>query len=108
MTLTSLLLQAAPNATQSLITNFVFIGGIILVFYFFMIRPQSQKQKAQQKFLSELTKGTMVITIGGVHGKIVELAENTLTLEVDKGTRLTIERSAVSMEATQKLNTEKK
>ena len=57
----------------------------------------------QKKFREELTKGMMVITIGGLHGKLIAIDDDTITLEVDKGVRLTFDKASVSMEATMRL-----
>ena len=80
----------------------LFLGGIAVVFYFFMIRPQQKKQKDQKKFINEIKKGDAIVTIGGVHGKIVELDEETVTIDVEKGARIKFERSAISLEASKK------
>ncbi|MBI2271014.1 MAG: preprotein translocase subunit YajC [Bacteroidetes bacterium] len=77
---------------------------IIVVFYFFMIRPQLKKAKDQKKYREELKKGDKVITIGGIHGKIVEMNDKTFVIEVEGGVRLKIEKSAVSMEFSANLN----
>ena len=79
-------------------------GAIILVFYFFMIRPQQKKAKDQKKFREELTKGMFVVTIGGLHGRLIAMEDDTVVVEVDKGVRLTFDKSAISMEATAKVN----
>ena len=71
---------------------------IILVFYLFFIRPQMKKQKDLRKYRESLKKGDRVITIGGIHGKIVEEQERTFTIEVEGQNRLKIERTAVAME----------
>lgn len=71
---------------------------IILVFYLFFIRPQMKKQKDLKKFREALKKGDKIITIGGIHGKIVEEQERTFTIEVEGQNRLKIEKSAVAME----------
>jgi preprotein translocase subunit YajC len=71
---------------------------IIVVFYLFFIRPQMKKQKDLRKYRESLRKGDKVITIGGIHGKIVEEQEKTFTIEVEGGIRLRIERSAVAMD----------
>ena len=71
---------------------------IIVVFYFFMIRPQLKKSKEQKKYREELKKGDKVITIGGIHGKIIEENDKTFVIEVEGGSKLKIERAAVSME----------
>ncbi|MFZ6664333.1 preprotein translocase subunit YajC [Peijinzhouia sedimentorum] len=84
-------------------------GGIILVFYFFMIRPQQKKQKDQKSFSESLTKGAMVVTIGGLHGKVLTVEDTTVTLEVDKGTRMVFEKSAISLDSSkQYMDTAKK
>ena len=79
--------------------NLVFIGGILLVFYFFMIRPQQKKQKDQKKFIGDIKKGDMVVTLGGIHGKVVGIEEGTITLEVDRGSKIKMEKSSISLEA---------
>lgn len=94
--LTSILLQAAPGGG---IGNFVFIGAIILVFYFFMVRPQQKKQKDQKKFVEEIKKGDMVVTIGGMHGKVYAVEDDAIILDVDKGTKLKFEKTSISLEA---------
>ena len=71
---------------------------IILVFYLFFIRPQMKKQKDLRKYRESLKKGDRVITIGGIHGKIVEEQERTFTIEVEGQNRLKIEKTAVAME----------
>ena len=73
----------------------------MVVFYFFFIRPQMKKAKEQRKFREALKKGDKVVTIGGIHGKIANINDNTVTLEVDTNTRLEIEKSAILSDATQ-------
>lgn len=77
--------------------------GVMIVFYFFMIRPQQKKQKDQQKFREGLKKGDSVVTIGGLHGKVYAVEATTVTLEVDKGIKLTFEKTAVSQENSAKV-----
>ncbi len=78
---------------------------IIVVFYFFMIRPQMKKAKDHKKFVEELKKGDKVVTTAGIHGKIVDVSETTFLVEVDSGTKIRFEKSAVSLEASKALNT---
>ena len=85
----------------------VFLVAIIVVFYFFMIRPQMRKQKAEQNFRTTLEKGAKIITIGGIHGRIVEVSEKTFLIEVDNNVRMRIEKSAISAEATKALDQSK-
>jgi preprotein translocase subunit YajC len=73
---------------------------IMAVFYVFMIMPQMRKQKKQRNFLSEIQKGDHVVTTGGMHGKVVSIQEQTLTLETESGNRVKFEKAAVSFEMT--------
>lgn len=77
--------------------------AIILVFYFFMIRPQMSRQKKEKAFQSEIKKGTKVVTSSGIHGKIAEInaTDNTVTLETGAG-KIKFENSAISMELSKK------
>ncbi len=93
------LAQATTPSDGGGYTQIIFFVGIAVVFYFFMIRPQQKKQKNQKKFLGEIKKGDAVVTIGGLHGKVHSLNENTITLEVDKGTKMVFEKSSISLEA---------
>lgn len=74
---------------------------ILIVFYFFFIRPQTKKNKEQKKFRAELKKGDKVVTIGGLHGKIVELKETTVIMEIGSQIKATVEKSAIVMDNTQ-------
>jgi preprotein translocase subunit YajC len=98
-----ILLQAAKaNQGGSLLTQLLFIGGILLIFYLFMILPQQRKQKDMQKFRESLKVGDDVITIGGLHGKVVSLNDSTVTIQVDKNIKLVFEKAAISIEATRR------
>ena len=78
---------------------------IFAVAYFFMIRPQIKRQKDEKKFASELKKGDKIITKSGLHGKIVELNDNDFSCVIETmAGRLKFDRSAISMEMSQKLN----
>jgi preprotein translocase subunit YajC len=93
------LLQASPNAG---LMQLVLLGGMILVFYFFMIRPQAQKAKKAKEFQDKLQKGDKIVTIAGIHGTVNKVNEDgTIQLEVNPGSYLKIERSAISMEWSQ-------
>ncbi len=78
---------------------------IIVVFYFFMIRPQMKKAKDHKKYVEELKKGDKVITTSGIHGKIVDVNDATFLVEVDSGTKIRFEKSSISLEASKALNT---
>ncbi len=70
------------------------------ILYFFMIRPQQKKAKDQKKFTEEIKKGDYVVTIGGVHGRIAEVEDDTFIVEVERGGKIKFSKSAVSMEST--------
>jgi preprotein translocase subunit YajC len=99
-------LQNTTGQGGNSIMSLVFMVGIFAVFYFLMIRPQQRKQKEQVKFRDSVKKGDRVVTIGGIHGKIIEVSKETIVLEVDKGVRITLERSAISMEGTKRYTDE--
>lgn len=104
----SILLDAASTGSNSM-HQFMLIGGMLLVFYFFMIRPQQKRQKEQRSFVEQMKKGTPVVTIGGIHGKIYEVTDDTVTLEIDsKGTKMTVSKSAISLDSTKQYASKKK
>jgi preprotein translocase subunit YajC len=72
---------------------------ILIVFYFFFIRPQTKKNKDQKKFREALKKGDKVITIGGLHGKILEVKETTIIMEIGNQIKVTVEKSAIVMDS---------
>jgi preprotein translocase subunit YajC len=80
---------------------------MFVVIYFLMIRPQQKRQKQEKEFEKNLKVGDKIITKSGIHGKILELADDTVVIETMAG-RLKMERSAISLELSQKLNTPKK
>jgi preprotein translocase subunit YajC len=95
---TLFVLLAAPQGQSSLMSLLPLLL-ILVVFYFFFIMPQSKKNKALKKFREGLKKGDKIVTIGGIHGKIVEVKDRTVVIEVGtQGTKMTIEKSAVAMD----------
>ncbi|HNY02280.1 MAG TPA: preprotein translocase subunit YajC [Bacteroidales bacterium] len=97
----SIILAQSTAAGQSGYLNIIFILGIVVVFYFFMIRPQMKRSKDQKKFKESLQKGQKIITIGGIHGRIVEIQDTTVTIEVENNVRLRVEKTAIAMDSTQ-------
>lgn len=95
MNFNNILLMASPDGEGG-IMSFLPLILIIIVFYFFMIRPQLKKQKDQKKFREALGKGDKVVTIGGIHGKIVELKESSVVLDLGNGIQITVEKMAIS------------
>ncbi len=101
--LNSVLLQAGAGGGG--MVQLVLMGGIILVFWLFMIRPQAKKAKEQKKFVENMQKGDKVVTIAGIHGTINKINEDaTIQLEVSPGSYLKIEKSSISMEWTLAIN----
>ena len=82
---------------------YIMLALMAVVFYFFMIRPQLRKTKDEKKFRGELKKGTKVVTIGGIHGKISEIKDDSFVIDTEGNGRLRINKSAISLEATQEL-----
>ena len=78
---------------------------IVIVFYFFMIRPQVKKQKDQKKYVDELKKGHKLVTSSGMHGRIYEVGDTYFLIEIDNGVRVKFDKSAISLEASKALNT---
>jgi preprotein translocase subunit YajC len=92
------LLQSQGPST---LVNMALLGGMALVMYFFMLRPQSKKAKAQKEFNTGTKVGDRIVTIGGIHGKIAAInADGTMKMECERGATMIIEASAVSMEMT--------
>lgn len=99
----SLLLQAAGQApAQGNFTFLIMMVGMIVVMYFFMIRPQQKKAKEAKKFADSIQTGEKVVTTSGIHGRIVRTnADGTVAIEIGRNVEVTIERAAISMEMTQ-------
>ena len=97
----TVLAQAAAPGGGVLGQVFLF-GSIILIMYFFMIRPQQKKQKETKKFIEEIKKGDDVVTIGGLHGKVYSVDGDTVQLELDSGLKVKVEKSAISMDFSKK------
>lgn len=100
----TILLQAQQGSGW---TSMIFMLAIVVVFYFFMIRPQQKKAKDQKKFVEEVNKGDVIVTVGGIHGRIAEVDGDTIILEVEKGGRIKFSKSAISMESTKALANKK-
>ena len=76
--------------------SFLPLIAIIGIFYFLIIRPQGKKQKETQRMLSALRKGDRIVTVGGLHGVIQSIRENTVIVRVDENTKLEFNRAAIA------------
>lgn len=99
MQFNAIMLQAAPGGNPYITT--IFMVGMFVVMYFFMLRPQAKRAKEQKKFAESMTEGEYVITTAGIHGTIQRTNDDgTMMLEIARGTLIKIERQAISMETT--------
>ena len=96
------ILLQANGPTGGGYSSIIFFAAIALIFYFFMIRPQQKKQKQQRKFIEEIKKGDQIVTVGGMHARVASVENDIVILEVDKGMKLTFEKSSISMESSKK------
>lgn len=87
-------------------SNFLIIAMMFVVMYFLIIRPQMKRQKQEKNFIQSMKKGDKVVTKGGMHGRIVELSDDTCVIETLAG-KIKFERSAISMELSAKLKDKK-
>ncbi|WP_438444291.1 preprotein translocase subunit YajC [Gorillibacterium sp. sgz5001074] len=87
--------DGAGTTGNALVTFLPFIAMFALL-YFLLIRPQQKRTKARNMLLANLKKGDKVTTIGGLHGTILEITDDTVVLRVNDATKLTFERSAIN------------
>ena len=90
--------EGAPQG-GSMWSSLIFIILLIVVFWLFFIRPQSKKAKEEQKYRDNLQKGDKVVTIGGFHGKVVEVKDTTVVISLAPNTEVEVEKSALVQNA---------
>ncbi|RKV86640.1 MAG: preprotein translocase subunit YajC [Bacteroidetes bacterium] len=94
MMLSTILLQAqTQGAGGSMWSTILMFALLIVVFYFFLIRPQSKRQKEVRKFQDSLENGKSVITQGGIYGKIKEVKDNYVILEIAEGVKIKVNKN---------------
>lgn len=95
--LTTILLQAAAaeGAKGAGWTNMVMLLLIFVIFYFFMIRPQTKRQKEIKKFQDSLENGKTVITQGGIYGRVREVKDNYVLVEISDGVKIRVNKNMV-------------
>jgi preprotein translocase subunit YajC len=84
------------NSGSSLFVTLAPFVLMFAIFYFLLIRPQQRKQRERSSMLRALQKGDKVVTIGGMHGTIEQIADDTVVLKVNDATKLTFDRSAIN------------
>ena len=90
-----LLQEAAPAPAGGGFSGLIMIGLLIVVFYFFIIRPQQKRAKKEREMREKLDRGAKVITAGGIHGTISEVAEDYFIIEVAKGVNIRVNKTSV-------------
>ncbi len=94
--LLNVILMAPPEGGKSSQTSFfIMMILIFVVFYFFMIRPQMRKQKELKSFRDALKKGDRIVTTGGIYGKINNISENVITIDVGNNVLIKVDKNAV-------------
>lgn len=96
--ISTVILQAAGGG--NMLSTLIPMVLIMIVFYFFMIRPQVKKAKDHKKMVEELKKGDKIVTTAGIHGRIVDMNDTTFLIEVEGGTKIRFDKTAVSLDAT--------
>ncbi len=92
------ILLMSPGGQGSGMSSMIVMLLVIVVFYFTMIRPQMKKAKDQKKFREEIKKGDKIVTIGGIHGKILDIFDKAVIIEVEDGGKLRILKDAISID----------
>ena len=88
-------LAAAPAATQPGIEGMLFPLGILVFFYFLFLRPQSKRAKEKKQMIALMTKGAEVVTSGGILGKVADLDDNFVKLEICDNTYIQVQRQSI-------------
>ncbi len=95
-TLASIYLQAAPaQGSPNLLAGLLPLILVFVVFYFFMIRPQMKKQKELTNYRNAITKGDKVITTGGIYGRVVDVTDNVVTVEIANDVKIRVDKNAI-------------
>lgn len=92
---TALFLMGSPKGGGGWI-NLIFLGAIFLIFYFFIIRPQSQRQKEIKKMVDDLEKGDKIVTSGGMIARVTTVDEDTVLAEIDNGVKARFKKSSIT------------
>jgi preprotein translocase subunit YajC len=89
-----LLAQAAPEPAFP--TQFILMmGGMMLLMYALLIRPQQRQEKERRLMLTQVDKGDQIVTSGGIHGRVIGVTDDVLTVEIAERVRIKLSRSAV-------------
>ncbi|WP_086047757.1 preprotein translocase subunit YajC [Hugenholtzia roseola] len=89
-------LQVSTETGFEAYSQILFLVAMVGAFYFFMIRPRQKRQKEHRNFIASLKEGESVVTVGGIHGKILSVSETALVLEIDKGVKIKVDKTYIS------------
>ena len=87
--------SAASSQQADPLMSLILPIGLVVLFYFFLIRPQSKRQKEQRQMIADLQKGEEILTSGGILGKITDIKDDFITLEIGNSVTLTVQKNAV-------------
>ena len=90
-----LLMMQPEGQDANPLMSFLPLLLIVVVFYFFMIRPQMKRQKEVRKFRESLSKGDKVVTTGGIYGRIIEVKDTTVILEIARDVQIKVDKNGV-------------
>lgn len=90
------MINLTANSSAQMMSSIIMFAAIILIFYFLIIRPQRKRDKETKAMLDAMKKGDKVVSIGGIHGTVVAVKEQTVIVKVDDNTRLEFTKSAIS------------
>jgi len=90
------LMAPSDGGTDGMLLNFIFLGALFFVFYFFIIRPQSKRQKEIREKVENMKKGDKVVTSGGLIGQLNSISDDSVLLEVDSGVKIRFLKSSIT------------
>lgn len=82
------------------IVSLLMIGGMLVVFWLFIVRPQTKAANDAKAFQNSIDKGAKIVTTGGIHGRIIKVDDTSVLMEVDSNVKMRVEKSAISVEMT--------
>ncbi len=95
--MTQFFLMAPPDSgSEGAIINLLFLGALFFVFYFFIIRPQTKRQKEIRNKVEAMKKGDKVVSSGGIIGQVNSIDDDTILMEIDSGVKVRLQKSAIT------------
>jgi preprotein translocase subunit YajC len=88
------------------LANLIFLGFLIVIFYFMLIRPQKRRVQQHKNLISSIGVGDEIVTIGGIYGRVVRMGDEDIDLEISPGTTIRIVKSAIARRVTEDIDEE--